>query len=285
MSTVSPDPAAPAAAEPCVLLQVSPKRTLTYRTTREWSDAIIGVLDLWPLTHGRSPKPTIERAIDLLASHFPDIRSHVTVTEQPTKGGIRGFSADTVIATEHAFALDAAAGRVGVRAPMATPTPPSEPYGYIPRSRTAFVAYPAQVLDHSILDAMGLVFGTRLQESPPKVVMSQGDWDRLVAAIRATKGAALKRPNAPHRALLFLGTSWEDNPLMQRPRGVPPKRIRPYRPKKPSPFVHLIALPTAEALARAQADHEARVQAGEDVEESLKLLRRALAAIRRAATG
>lgn len=150
------------------------------------------------------------------------------------------------------------------------------------RASSAHLAYPAEVLDHTALDSLGLLWGTRPDESPPKVVMTRAQWDTLTADWRVAR-----------KALRFLGTTWRDNPMISPPRSVTPEvaatsglppAARPYRyrPKSPGPFAHLRALPPEAAIARAQADHAKRVAKGTDTAASLKTLSRALAAIKRA---
>jgi hypothetical protein len=158
------------------------------------------------------------------------------------------------------------------------------------RPSSVYVPYPAHVLDHTILEALGLIWGTRTDEVPPKVVMTRAHWDQLIAAIHATEKRgkrALEASDAPHRAIAFLGTTWRDNPLIPRPPGESPEetgsRYR-YRPRKRSRFAHLTELPVDAAIETAKAEHAHRVTTQQMAEEdSIEVLQDALEAIRRAA--
>lgn len=145
---------------------------------------------------------------------------------------------------------------------------------YSRRPATAYLSYPAQVLDPVALSHMGVIAGTRPDENPPKVVMTGEHWDTLLANRRAAK-----------RAIHFLGTTHEDNPLIPQPKGfkpaVPVRAPKPYRPKKPSPYAYLFALAPAAALAQVEHEHQQRVAGGMEAEDSLALMVKALAAVKR----
>lgn len=146
------------------------------------------------------------------------------------------------------------------------------------RASSAYIAYPAILLDDTILSALGVLWGTRPDENPPKVVMTRADWDVLTRAIHT-----LPDSRAEH-ALQFLGSTWQDNPLLERPPGEPdptPAQPRKFPKKRPSPFAHLFSFSVPAAVNLARAEHEARVSSGHDEEQSLATLHRALEAIRR----
>lgn len=153
---------------------------------------------------------------------------------------------------------------------------------YSRASRTRYLPYPATILDPALLDQIGVIAGTRPDEDPPKVVMTLGDWQKLRDDPRLAK-----------RAIHFLGTTWQDNPLIRPPAAAKvsnplvaalPKPIRVYKPrvKRPHRFAHLLALPFTEAVGRAQTEHAARLAEGVDAAESMGILSDALEAIKRA---
>ncbi len=155
------------------------------------------------------------------------------------------------------------------------------------RATSHYLTFPATVLDPSILDRLEVQWGTQ-PGPPPAVIMTRAHWDTLLNAMKTERKAgrkAMARDSAAHRALTFTGRTWEDNPTIARPPGVPEPviRSRAHRPRKPSPFAHLKDIPVSDAMRLARADHDKRLRDGMDVEESAAILLRAMAAIKRAA--
>ncbi len=159
---------------------------------------------------------------------------------------------------------------------------PNKRRDYSRRKAAAFIAYPAQVVNHAILAGHGLTFGIR-DETPPKVVMTQDDWKRLIEVAKRERRRT-NRENTVSVAIRLLGKTWRDNPFISRPRGQKPDEPKLkviYPRKKPSPFAHLRNLPPDEAVTKAREEHELRLDTGADTEDSTKLYLRALETIRK----
>lgn len=148
-------------------------------------------------------------------------------------------------------------------------SPPAKPRrDYSRRPKDPYLTYPALVVDQGALEALGVIPGTRPEETPPKVIMTLSDWRKVVA-----------NPLLAKQALRFLGTG-DQNPLKGLPADPTPGPGK-TRPRRPGPFDHLRGLPLEQALARAEAEHAARLAAGAEPEASLATLVAALETVKR----
>lgn len=156
------------------------------------------------------------------------------------------------------------------------------------RATSLYVPFPGRIVDSTVLDSLGVIAGSRLEENPPKVLMTRSDWGKL-----------LEFPELAKRSIAFSGTTWDTNPLIAPPHGMrrdaafmaampdPSKPLKkkkkkgtPSKPKVHS-FAHLRELPLEQAIKLAEQEHLQRVATGKNMEESLKTLSRALKLVKR----